>query len=387
MIIYIYLSIFFFLGIIKNEFFKNKKSNFLIFIIIFLFSFSYQMGSDWLSYQEWYENIFPKLEWNNFYKQIQGLEGLEVGYVLLNLIFFHLGFSYEIFMGTVLSICSFIILKFIQKESKNHYLAFYFFLINGFLVALLEPVFRQLIALTFFIIAIKYFKERKIYKYTFIILVASLFHKSALLLLPLYFVKHIRFTMKKFLLLTFFSKIVLNIFLGIIFLILPKYANYLNSERYMLRDGSLRMYIIYFYYIFILFNIYRGAKKNENYTFGLTSLYIIVYFLATYFPIIKRFDLYLLPFISISISYVGEINLFGKKNSVKSLFSTLITFALFTIMFYKNYYLDETNRFRYLNYKNYFIELSKENIAKNFYEKSSSYKEKIDILQAEEKNN
>ena len=130
MIIYIYLSIFFFLGIIKNEFFKNKKSNFLIFIIIFLFSFSYQMGSDWLSYQEWYENIFPKLEWNNFYKQIQGLEGLEVGYVLLNLIFFHLGFSYEIFMGTVLSICSFIILKFIQKESKNHYLAFYFFLIN-----------------------------------------------------------------------------------------------------------------------------------------------------------------------------------------------------------------------------------------------------------------
>lgn len=387
MIIYIYLSIFFFLGIIKNEFFKNKKSNFLIFIIIFLFSFSYQMGSDWLSYQEWYENIFPKLEWNNFYKQIQGLEGLEVGYVLLNLIFFHLGFSYEIFIGTVLSICSFIILKFIQKESKNHYLAFYFFLINGFLVALLEPVFRQLIALTFFIIAIKYLKERKIYKYTFIILVASLFHKSAFLLLPLYFVKHIRFTMKKFLLLTFFSKIVLNIFLGIIFLILPKYANYLNSERYMLRDGSLRMYIIYFYYIFILFNIYRGAKKNENYTFGLTSLYIIVYFLATYFPIIKRFDLYLLPFISISISYVGEINLFGKKNSVKSLFSTLITFALFTIMFYKNYYLDDLNRFRYLNYKNYFIELSKENIAKNFYEKSSSYKEKMDILQTEEKNN
>lgn len=386
MIIYIYLSIFFFLGIIKNEFFKNKKSNFLIFIIIFLFSFSYQMGSDWLSYQEWYENIFPKLEWNNFYKQIQGLEGLEVGYVLLNLIFFHLGFSYEIFMGTVLFICSFIILKFIQKESKNHYLAFYFFLINGFLVALLEPIFRQLIALTFFIIAIKYLKERKIYKYTFIILVASLFHKSALLLLPLYFVEYIKFNMKKFLLLTFFSKIVLNIFLEIIFLILPKYANYLNSERYMLRDGSLKMYIIYFYYIFILFNIYRG-KKNENYIFGLTSLYIIVYFLSNYFPIIKRFDLYLLPFISITISYVGEIRLFRNKSKIKSIFYTLITFFLFTGIFYKNYYLDEFNRFRYLNYKNYFIELSKENIAKNFYEKSSGYKEKIDILQEKEKNN
>jgi len=102
---------------------------------------------------------------------------------------------------------------------------------------------------------------------------------------------------------------------------------------------------------------------------------------------LKRFDLYLLPFISITISYIGEINLFGKKNSVKSLFSTLIIFALFTEIFYKNYYLDDLNRFRYLNYKNYFIELSKENIAKNFYEKSSSYKEKMEILQTEEKNN
>ena len=61
MFVYIYLSIFFLLGSIKNEFFKNKKSNFLIFLLIFLFAFSYKMGSDWLSYQEWYENIFPKL--------------------------------------------------------------------------------------------------------------------------------------------------------------------------------------------------------------------------------------------------------------------------------------------------------------------------------------
>ena len=386
MFVYIYLSIFFLLGSIKNEFFKNKKSNFLIFIIIFLFSFSYKMGSDWLSYQEWYENVFPKLEWNNFYKQIPDLEGLEIGYVLLNLIFFHLGFSYELFMGTVLSICSFIILKFIQKESKNHYLAFYCFLVNGFLVTLLEPVLRQLIALTFFIIAIKYLKERKIYKYIFIILIASLFHKSAFLLLPLYFVKYIKFTMKKFLLLTLFSKIILNIFLVIIFLILPKYANYLNSEKYMLRDGNLRMYIVYFYYIFILFNIYRETRKNGNYTFSFTSIYIIIYFLANYFPIIKRFDLYFLPFTSITISYVAEVHLFGNKNKAKSFFSILITFFLFTVVFCKNYYLNELNRFRYLNYKNYFIELSKENIARNFYEKSNSYKEKMDILQVEEKN-
>ncbi|QYR67276.1 EpsG family protein [Fusobacterium animalis] len=386
MITYIYLSIFFLLGIIKNEFFKNKKSNFLIILMIFLFAFSYRMGSDWLVYQDWYENIFAKL---SLYEIVFQYIDVERGYVLLNFIFFHLGFSYELFMGTLLSVCSFIILKFIQKESKNYYLAFYFFLINGFLVALLEPIARQLIAVTFFIIAIKYMKERKIYKYIFTIIIATQFHESAFLLLPLYFIKHIKFSLKKVFFITLSSKILLDIFLIVIFSILPKYGTYLNSERYMPKAGNIKMYIICFYYIFIIFNVYKGSRKNNNYTFVFSSLFVIIYFLTTYFPIIKRFNVYFLPFMSITISYIGEISVFKRKvkNSIKKPFIILGTFLLFTTMFYKNYYLDDLNRFRYLNYKNYFIELSKENIAKNFYEKSSSYKEKMDILQTEEKNN
>ena len=386
MVIYIYLSIFFLLGIIKNEFFKNKKSNFLIFLIIFLFSFSYQMGSDWLVYQDWYENIFSKLSWSDISSQVIDAER---GYILLNLIFLNLGFSYELFMGTVLSVCTFIILKFIQKESKNYYLAFYFFLINGFLVALLEPITRQLIAVTFFIIAIKYIKERKVYKYILTIIIATQFHESAFLLLPLYFVIHIKFSIKKVFFITLSSKILLDIFLVVIFFILPKYGAYLKSERYMPKAGNIKMYIVYFYYVIVVYSVYRGSRKKGNYTFIFTSLFIIIYFLATYFPIIKRFNVYFLPFMSITISNVGEISIFKTKvkNTIKKPFIILGTFLLFTAMFYKNYYLDDLNRFRYLNYKNYFIELSKENIAKNFYEKSSSYKEKIDILQAEEKNN
>lgn len=386
MAVYIYLSIFFLLGIIKNEFFKNKKSNFLIFLIIVLFAFSYKMGSDWLVYQDWYENVFSKLSlYDIFFQNID----VEKGYVFLNFLFFHLGFSYELFMGMVLSICSFIILKFVQKESKNYYLAFYFFLINGFLVALLEPITRQLIAVTFFIIAIKYIKERKVYKYILTIIIATQFHESAFLLLPLYFVRHIKFSIKKVFFITLSSKILLDIFLVVIFFILPKYGAYLKSERYMPKAGNIKMYIIYFYYVIVVYSIYRGSRKKGNYTFIFTSLFIIIYFLTTYFPIIKRFNVYFLPFMSITISNVGEISIFKTKvkNTIKKPFIILGTFLFFTIMFYKNYYLDDFNRFRYLNYKNYFIELSKENIAKNFYEKSRSYKEKIDILQAEEKNN
>ena len=331
MVVYIYLSIFFLLGIMKNEFFKNKKSNFLIFLIIILFAFSYKMGSDWLVYQDWYENVFSKLSlYDIFFQNID----VEKGYVFLNFLFFHLGFSYELFMGMVLSICSFIILKFVQKESKNYYLAFYFFLINGFLVALLEPITRQLIALAFFIIAIKYIEESKVYKYIFTILIATQFHESAFLLLPLYFLKHIKFSLKKIFFITLSSKILLDIFLIVIFLILPKYGNYLNSERYAPKAGSIKMYIIYFYYIFVIFGVYKGSRKKGNYTLILTSLFIIIYFLATYFPIIKRFNIYFLPFMSITISNIGEISIFKTKvkNTIKKPFIILGTFLFFTIM-------------------------------------------------------
>ena len=118
---YIYLSIYFFFGSIKDEILKKNKSKFLIFLLIFLFCFTYQMGTDWLSYQNYYENIFVNTDWEDLLlKNVR----IERGYVLLNIFFYKLGFNYEIFSGLVLSVCTYITLKYIQEKSKNKYFLF-----------------------------------------------------------------------------------------------------------------------------------------------------------------------------------------------------------------------------------------------------------------------
>ena len=110
------------------------------------------MGTDWLSYQNYYENIFPNTSLENL---LMKNARIERGYILLNVVFYNLGFNYEIFSGIVLSFCTYMILKYIQEKSQNKYIAFYIFFIYAFYAALLEPLMRQVIALTFFIISLK----------------------------------------------------------------------------------------------------------------------------------------------------------------------------------------------------------------------------------------
>ena len=388
MLYYSCLSIFFLLGIIKNEVVKNMKSTFLIFLIIFLFCFSYQMGIDWISYQDLYENIALKLTWDQIVTQYIGSER---GYVILNIFFYKLGFNYELFMASVLGICSFIILNFIKKKSKNYYLSFYFFLIIFFMSALLEPLVRQVIALTFFIVGIKYIERKKFFKYILIIILAAQFHRTAYLLMPLYFVKNLKFSMKKIILIVFSFKILLEYILIFILYIFPKYSVYLNEIKYMSKGGtSLITIVMGCYYLYVEFYAYKFSRMFQGYILNFASLYVIIELITAYFPILGRMNLYFAPFISITISYIGDlhyvnkrkINLFrGKWNNI---ILVIFSFIMSTTMFYRRVVINELSSFTYLNYKNYIIEFIKGDLKNSFLEKSEEYKKKFDeILEKE----
>ncbi|MHB9338844.1 EpsG family protein [Fusobacterium pseudoperiodonticum] len=384
MLYYSCLSIFFLLGIIKNEVIENKKSTFLIFLIIFLFCFSYQMGIDWISYQDLYENIALRLSWNQIITQYTGSER---GYVILNLFFYKLGFNYEIFMGLILGICSFIVLNFIKKKSKNYYLAFYFFLIIFFLSALLEPLVRQVIALTFFIVGIKYIERKNFFKYVLIIILAAQFHRTAYLLIPLYFIKNLKFSMKKIILIVFSFKILLDYILILILYIFPKYSVYLKEIKYMSKGGtSLITIIMSCYYLYVEFYAYKFSRNYQNYILNFACLYVIIDLVTAYFPILGRMNLYFAPFISIAISYIGSLYYIDKrkirllKGRINNVFLVIISFIMATIIFYRRVAMNELASFGYLNYKNYIIEFIKGDLKKNFLEKSQEYKEKFDEL-------
>ena len=314
---YIYLSIYFFLGSIKEEILKKNKSKFLIFFLIFFFCFTYQMGTDWLSYQNYYENIFPNTSLENL---LMKNARIERGYVLLNIIFYNLGFNYEIFSGIILSFCTYTILKYMQEKSQNKYIAFYIFFIYAFNAALLEPLMRQVIALAFFIISLKYLEKRRFLKFILVVFLAAQFHRTAYLLLPLYFINYIKFSLKKVIIMIISFKLLLNTMIDLVIYIFPKYIEYLTATRYAPKELSITTVVICIYHILIIFYIYKNSNEKRNYILNFAGIYVILYSIVAYFPIINRLNLYFAPFIGITLSYVTDIYFFNRKISKSIVF-------------------------------------------------------------------
>lgn len=385
MSIYISTFIFFLFGILKNEIIKTKKTIFPILIIIFLFSFTYQMGTDWISYQNYYENIISRYNYKNIFSTENEFE---IGYILLNLFFYKLGFKYEIFNGIILGMCTFILFKFIQKKSQNQYIAYFVLIFPFFLSVFIEPLIRQYIALSFFLISIRYIERKKIFKYTFFIFLAAQFHKSAYFLLIFYFIESFEITFKKLLVLILLIKGILEILFKLLLFNFTRYYNYLyKSTRYMEKQKiSLINIGVVCVYLLILYFIYLPLKQKEKKIFNFSVIFILTYFLSNYFPILSRMNIYFVPFFSIVLSNIGEVNIqFHKnkrvyRNKLKKIIAATLIFFMYVLIFYRRIESSELYRFAYLNYKNYFIEFMKGNLNKNFEEKSEKYKEKVKLL-------
>lgn len=104
---------------------KRNWKRFIVFVVIFLLAFSYQMGTDWLNYQYFYDYDVPNIKLNNLFSNFQFMFSSEKGFVLLNILFYNLGFNYELFTGIVIGSCLFLILNFIEKKSDNFYFSFF----------------------------------------------------------------------------------------------------------------------------------------------------------------------------------------------------------------------------------------------------------------------
>ncbi len=396
-----YAVIFFilFFGALKYNLKKNKKEKrgyFIIFMIIFVLAFNYQMGSDWLNYQDFYDNFIPKIGLQDLYngKEIPFLS--EKGYILLNIFFYKLGFSYEMFSGIVLTICIFIILKFVKKKSDNYFVAYYILIANILFGFSMEPIMRQFLATSIVVLAFDYIEKKKFIKYSLLIILAAQFHNSAYLCIFFYFLDRFTIKRRKVLYLIIFSYLAV-LMIPIIsekllsISALSKYMYYINHPLYGFRkisfSRSVLKLLISLVYLYINFYSYQFSKKREKYLQNLSIIYCL-FFILDGLPILQR----LLPYFSvgfaISISSIGELKTFSKKeiklNHRRIGYINIIIIFMFNIfIFYKTYFTRELSIYRYYNYKNYFIEGLKGNLYSDF--ETKSYQYKIDIMKLQEK--
>lgn len=167
---------------------KERKNRLFLFVYLILCITSgcrYEVGSDYFSYKEMYEQTLSLDEvsrWGSFSTDREA----EIGYMFISSIFRTLGCDINIMYLCISLVTTWIFLKSIKLYNPKWfylcvltYFSFVFFVIDMSAV-------RQSISLAIYLYSIRYIHDRNVWRYSLLVLLASLFHISALVLFPFY---------------------------------------------------------------------------------------------------------------------------------------------------------------------------------------------------------
>lgn len=153
-------------------------------IPILISGFRYGVGTDYNAYNEMYR-ILSGLSWTD-YASLH-MSNFEPGaYVLARLSLFTTNDSRLFFLGFSTLAVVFFYIGVKRYNFSHKYLVFLLFLLTVFPLSM--NIARQMAAVSIFFYASSYIIDRKLYNYIFWVVIAACFHKSAILLLPIYFI-------------------------------------------------------------------------------------------------------------------------------------------------------------------------------------------------------
>lgn len=288
-----------FIGRIQNDRIK-KCITIVIFFQLFILSSLRKIGVgvDMPVYIEQF-NIIRNIEFKNLY-----LIDWDLGYVYLNKIISMFTENEYIFQAVIALIILGLISIYIYKYSKNIIMSYYVFIGLGYFNMSFNLI-RQMIAMGIVTISYKYLVNKKSKKFFLFMIVAILFHSSAIFFIPIYFIINKEINIRHYINM-FMLCICTYLFSGkLISLFIRVYRNdysYLDIEQggYSL----LGMYLV----ILIFFIIFKSdiRNKNEGYekNYNIIFLLVITQIMATKFSLFTRVSNYFAIFLVVLIPNV-----------------------------------------------------------------------------------
>lgn len=193
----------------------------------------------------------------NLFKSLKEVN-TEWGFVLYQYIISLFG-NYYVFLFITAIITIVPVMWIIYKYSKIPWLSIVLFILFGYFTFYMSGL-RQAIAMSFCIIAFHYSSQNKLIKYLICISIAFLFHQTAIIFLPIYWMKRIQ--LNKFVIAGTIVLIGLSFVLrGIIYNLLMSFSriDYSGAED----AGGIRMFISMLFFIVLGFVMLEKIKKNE----------------------------------------------------------------------------------------------------------------------------
>jgi len=217
---------------------------------------------------------------------------------------------------------------------------------------------RQGIAISIFLYAIRFIEEEKPFKYFLSIVFAStMFHFSAIILLPLYFISKIRINRIIWILIILTTLVLsfkgaFNNILDYILDIFPKYQKY-KKIALQLQISEMGSGLGILYHVVILLPVAIFQKKiNRPVITNLVLLGLIVFLISKDFLITKRVTFYLLfvNFIALSLF----LKMIVTKYTVRYMLNIMILVTCFLYFQIQNLYAKE--QFGAIPYRSFLFE-------------------------------
>ena len=190
----------------------------------------------------------------------------------------------------------FFFLRGIYKQSESFALGFFLYMALGLYFQCFNTV-RYYFALSLVFCSMRYIIRKDYLKFILIILFASLFHKSVLFVIPIYFLATIEWKKIHVIIVTVLSMAGFFFSDEIMMLIMKLYPSYNNSEEYLLEGGISYVNIIRALAVLILCLIfYKEAIKDNvanRFYFYLNYAALLMYCCFSFIPFVSRLGYYL----------------------------------------------------------------------------------------------
>lgn len=151
------------------------------------------VGIDYPMYQEYFARMHQE-GWQ-FLISPENTYRLEIGFSILNYGISRFTGDVHVFMAVVAALMVAMAALVLYRDCSVPWLGMFVFVSFNFFGNSMSFI-RQSFAIGIFLFAIHYLKEKKFVPYLLIVLLAATFHKSMLLMIPVYFVANLRVTWK-----------------------------------------------------------------------------------------------------------------------------------------------------------------------------------------------
>ncbi|WP_394218325.1 EpsG family protein [Halobacillus trueperi] len=253
----------------------------------------------------------------------------DIGFGLLQALLKNISSDPQILVFTTALITNTLIILVLYKYSRLFELSLYVYITGGLFIVSMNGI-RQVLAAAIAFTALRYIMNGNVKRYMIVILVASLFHQSALVLLPIYFLVRFKAWSKATVALLLLSVVIVigfDQFSAVLFSAIEdtQYGEYKDFTE----GGASFLRVVVFGAPVVLAYLGRDKLRNifpkSDYIVNLTLVGLVFMIVSTQNWIFARFSIYFTLYQLILISWV--VKLFRPRDE------KLIYFAIIVLYF------------------------------------------------------